>query len=249
MKKALLTGFSSGIGFAYAKHLANNGWHLDLVSQNKERSLSALEDLNYDHCSVHSCNLSSSDELHNLMKEISTPDLLIANAGIGINGSVGKNSSRDIQDATYLMFGGVIGLIEYFLPKMKEKDAGRVVIISSIGALIPMPKSSIYAAVKSGIYAYGRSLNEELENTNVSVTVSLPGYVRTNIHQRSGLEHLTKKIPNWMWVSADKVVTETEKASMKGKSHIIPGFLYRITSIFFNLKITKIIWKTLNARK
>ncbi|MDC1241889.1 SDR family NAD(P)-dependent oxidoreductase [Gammaproteobacteria bacterium] len=249
MKKALLTGFSSGIGFAYAKHLANNGWHLDLVSQNKERSLSALEDLNYDHCSVHSCNLSSSDELHNLMKEISTPDLLIANAGIGINGSVGKNSSRDIQDATYLMFGGVIGLIEYFLPKMKEKNSGRVVIISSIGALIPMPKSSIYAAIKSGIYAYGRSLNEELENTNVSVTVSLPGYVRTNIHQRSGLEHLTRKIPNWMWVSADKVVTETEKASIMGKSRIIPGFLYRITSIFFNLKITKIIWKTLNARK
>ena len=249
MKKALLTGFSSGIGFAYAKHLANNGWHLDLVSQNKERSLSALEDLNYDHCSVHSCNLSSSDELHNLMKEISTPDLLIANAGIGINGSVGKNSSRDIQDATYLMFGGVIGLIEYFLPKMKEKNSGRVVIISSIGALIPMPKSSIYAAIKSGIYAYGRSLNEELENTNVSVTVSLPGYVRTNIHQRSGLEHLTRKIPNWMWVSADKVVTETEKASIKGKSRIIPGFLYRITSIFVNLKITKIIWKTLNARK
>ena len=249
MKKALLTGFSSGIGFAYAKHLANNGWHLDLVSQNKERSLSALEDLNYDHCSVHSCNLSSSDELHNLMKEISTPDLLIANAGIGINGSVGKNSSRDIQDATYLMFGGVIGLIEYFLPKMKEKNSGRVVIISSIGALIPMPKSSIYAAIKSGIYAYGRSLNEELENTNVSVTVSLPGYVRTNIHQRSGLEHLTRKIPNWMWVSADKVVNETEKASIKGKSRIIPGFLYRITSIFFNLKITKIIWKTFNARK
>jgi short-subunit dehydrogenase len=55
---------------------------------------------------------------------------------------------------------------------MKEKDSGRVVIISSIGALIPMPKSSIYAAVKSGIYSYGRSINEELENTNVSVTVS-----------------------------------------------------------------------------
>ena len=248
-KKALITGFSSGIGFAYAKHLAINGWHLDLVSQNNDRALSALDDLGYDHCSIHSCNLSSPEELHNLIEEIPTPDLLIANAGIGINGSVGKNTSKDIQDATYLMFGGVINLIEYFLPKMIEKDSGRVVIISSIGALIPMPKSSIYAAVKSGIYSYGRSLNEELENTNVSVTVSLPGYVRTNIHKRSGLEHLTKKIPNWMWISAEKVVVDTEKASRKGKSHIIPGFLYRITSIFFNLKITKIIWKTLNARK
>jgi len=249
MKKALITGFSSGIGLAYAKHLIKNNWHLDLVSQDIERSKLALEALNSSNCSAYSCDLSSPNDLESLMLKISTPDLLIANAGIGINGSVGKNSPKEIKDATYLMFGGVINLIEYFLPKMKEKDAGRVVIISSIGALIPIPKSSIYAAVKSGIYAYGRSLSEELENTNVSVTVSLPGYVRTNIHQRSGLEHLTRKIPNWMWVSADKVVTETEKASIKGKSHIIPGFLYRITSIFFNLKITKIIWKTLNARK
>ena len=248
MKRALITGFSTGIGFAYAKYLSKNGWHLDLVSQNRERSLSALEELDYEYYSVHSCNLSSSEELVKLIQNIPTPDLLIANAGVGINGSVGKNTSSDIQDAIYLMFGGVINLIEYFLPKMKERDFGRVVIISSIGALISMPKSSIYAAVKSGIYAYGRSLNEELDNTNVSVTVSLPGYVRTNIHKRSGLEHLTRKIPNWMWISADKVVTETENASKKGRSSIIPGFLYRVTSNFFNLKITKVIWKLLNAR-
>ena len=78
IKKALLTGFSSGIGFAYAKHLANNGWHLDLVSQNKDRALSALQDLDYDYCSVHSCNLSSPEELHKLIKEIPTPDLLLS---------------------------------------------------------------------------------------------------------------------------------------------------------------------------
>jgi short-subunit dehydrogenase len=65
---------------------------------------------------------------------------------------------------------------------------------------------------------------KELENTNVSVTVSLPGYVRTNIHKRSGLEHLTKKIPNWMWISADKVVADTEKASRKENRTLFLGF-------------------------
>ena len=249
MKNALITGSSSGIGLAYAKHLANNGWYLNLVSKDKERSEKSLEQLNYRYCESFLCNLDSQESLYNLFNHIQTPDLIVANAGEAINGPVGKNSSKEINGALYLMLGGVINLIEYFLPKMIKNDSGRVVIVSSIGALIPMPKSSVYAAAKSGIYAYGRSLNEELENTNVSVTVSLPGYVRTNIHKRSGLEHLTKKIPNWMWVSADKVVADTEKASRKGKSFIIPGFLYRITSIFFNFKITKIIWKKLNARK
>ena len=246
IKKALLTGFSSGIGFAYAKNLASKGWHLDLVSQNKERALSALNDLDYDHCSIHSCNLSSPEELRNLIEEISTPDLLIANAGIGINGSVGKNTPRDIQDATYLMFGGVINLIEHFLPKMKEKDFGRVVIISSIGALIPMPKSSIYASAKAAIYAYGRSLNEELKN--VSVTVSLPGYVKTDIHLKSGLGHLNKKIPSWMWVTAEKVVYETEKASIKGKSSVIPGIVYKLASPILGSNLANRAWRYLSKR-
>ena len=161
-------------------------------------------------------DLSSAKSLVNVINNIPLPDLIVANAGIGITGSVGKNNREHITDASYLMFGGVIELIEYYLPQMKIRNSGRVVIISSIGALIPMPKSSIYAAVKSGVYAYGRSLNSELKGNNVSVTVSLPGYVKTNIHKRAGLQHLTKKIPNWMWVSAEQVVKETESASIKG---------------------------------
>ena len=70
---------------------------------------------------------------------------------------------------------------------MKIQQSGRIVIISSIGALVPMPKSSIYSAIKAGIYAYGKSISEELKNDNISITVSLPGYVKTNIHKRSGL--------------------------------------------------------------
>ena len=249
MKRALITGSSSGIGFAYAKLLSQKGWHLDLISQNQERSQNALDELAYTNCNTHICDLSSAESLVNAINNIPLPDLIVANAGIGITGSVGKNNRDHITDASYLMFGGVIELIEYYLPQMKIRNSGRVVIISSIGALIPMPKSSIYAAVKSGVYAYGRSLNSELKGNNVSVTVSLPGYVKTNIHKRAGLQHLTKKIPNWMWVSAEQVVKETESASIKGSSKIIPGLLYRFTSIFFDLWITQYVWKIMNGRK
>ena len=249
MKRALITGASSGIGYAYAKYLSEKGWYIDLVSQNQNRAEEAHKTLNYQHSKIHIHDLSSLDSILEIALSISIPDLIIANAGVSITGAAGKNTIEDVESANNLMFGGPIRLIEHYLPKMRERRSGRIVIISSIGALIPMPKSAIYAAVKSGIYAYGVSLNEELSDDNISVTVSLPGYVRTNIHKRSGLEHLTKQIPSWMWVSSEQVVRETEIASIKGYSKVIPGMLYRVSSIFFNLKVSKFIWKLMNGRK
>jgi short-subunit dehydrogenase len=76
------------------------------------------------------------------------------------------------------MCGGVIDLIEGFVPKMIKKGDGRIVIISSIGAITAMPKSSIYSSINLALYAYGKSISAELKNKDISVTVSLPGYVR-----------------------------------------------------------------------
>ena len=78
-----------------------------------------------------------------------------------------------------------MNLSEGFLPEMKRKEKSRIVIISSIAAITPMPKSSIYASAKSAIYSYGLSLSQELKEDGMSVTVSLPGYVRTDIHEKA----------------------------------------------------------------
>tara|TARA_B100000123_G_C25431744_1_gene297638 strand:- start:109 stop:552 length:444 start_codon:yes stop_codon:yes gene_type:complete len=146
------------------------------------------------------------------------------------------------------MCGGVIDLIEGFIPKMIDKGNGRIIIISSIGAKAPMPKSSLYSSIKAGIYAYGKSISTELKNKNISVTVSLPGYVRTQAHERVGLDHLIKKVPSWMWVNPEQVVLETEVASLKGKSEIVPGRVYKTVKPFLNLKIANKIWKMITKR-
>ena len=183
-KKALVTGFSSGIGLAYSKHLANDGWKLDLVSKNKDRSKKSEMILNYDHAHFHNADLSKKESVTNIVAHIDTPDLIIANAGIAINGAIGKLNDLEKKEAYYLMCGGVIDLIEGFMPEMIERGSGRIVIISSIGAITAMPKSSIYSSIKSGIYAYGKSISVELRHKGINVTVSLPGYVRTNAHKR-----------------------------------------------------------------
>ena len=183
-----------------------------------------------------------------MLEKVDCPDLVVANAGITMVSKAGESSSLQRDDLYYLLCGGVIDLIEGLLPRLKEKDTSRIVIISSIGAVTPMPKSSLYASAKSGIYAYGRSIGEELANEKISVTISLPGYVKTNAHKRAGLDHLEKKIPFWMWVSAEKVVKMTEKASLAGKSSVIPGLAYKLVKPFLGLEITSKLWKILNKR-
>ena len=248
MKKALITGASSGIGFEYAKYLNQNGWSLDLVSHSEERSKKARESFQDRNNNYYHLDLSRKDSVLELLEKVDSPDLIVANAGITMVSKAGESSSLQRDDLYYLLCGGVIDLIEGLLPRLKEKDTSRIVIISSIGAVTPMPKSSLYASAKSGIYAYGRSIGEELANESISVTISLPGYVKTNAHKRAGLDHLEKKIPFWMWVSAEKVAKMTEKASLAGKSIVIPGLAYKLVKPFLGLDITSKLWKILNKR-
>ena len=246
--RALITGASSGIGFAYAKHLSKEGWILDVISENTERSIKSKEKLHYPDASFYLADLSKKSSIQEIISNYETPDLIVANAGIAINGSIGKLSESQKEDAYYLMCGGVIDLIEGFVPKMIKKGGGRIVIISSIGAITAMPKSSIYASAKAGIYVYGKSISAELKNKGISVTVSLPGYVKTEAHKKAGLDHLRSKVPSWMWVSADNVVNQTEKASKKGKSEVIPGIVYKLTKPFLKFSAAISVWKFITKK-
>ena len=247
-KRALITGSSTGIGFEYARYLSNKGWDLDLISQHKTRSMESKKKLSCEKAQFHIFDLGKKDSINSIINNFETPDLIVANAGIAINGAIGDIKQDEKEYYYYLMCGGVIDLIEGFIPRMLHKKNGRIVIISSIGAKVSMPKSSLYSSIKAGIYAYGKSISTELKNQNISVTVSLPGYVKTEAHERAGLDHLLKKVPNWMWVTPEQVVMETEKASLKGKLEIIPGKVYKIVKPFLNLKIAVNIWKMITKR-
>ncbi len=247
--KALITGASSGIGFAYSKYLASQGWDLSLISNNEERSKKAELDLAYQNAQFYLYDLGKPDSIKSILSSQKVPDLIVANAGIAINGQIGELNHSEKNHAYYLMCGGVIDLIDGFAPKMIERGSGRIVIISSIGAITAMPKSSIYSSIKSGVHAYGKSISAELKNNGISVTVSLPGYVRTLAHNKAGLDHLEKKVPKWMWVTPEQVVLETEKASIKGKAEIVPGIVYKITKPFLNFNIALNTWKSITKRK
>ena len=246
--KALVTGFSSGIGLAYSKYLALNNWQLELVAQNPKKSEMAFKAIKNKDASYHLADLSKPEGVEEITKKVKDPDLVIANAGITMFGEAGSIDKEHRKDLFYLLCNGVIDLIEAFVPNMVIKGKGRIVIISSIGAITPMPKSSIYASAKSAVYSYGQSLSQELSSKNISVTVSLPGYVKTEAHSRAGLDHLREKVPSWMWIDAKKVVVETEKASLKGKSSIIPGRVYKFVRPFLGMSLATRLWNKITKR-
>ena len=160
--RALITGFSSGIGFAYAQHLAKQGWYLELVSKDPTRAQKAFEQLAYPHSRYHLADLSNIGGIKTVTEKVESPELIIANAGITKFGEIGGLKESERKDLFYLLCIGVIDLLEEYVPDMITAGKGRIVIVSSIGAITPMPKSSIYASAKSAINSYGQSLAKEL---------------------------------------------------------------------------------------
>ena len=247
-KVALITGASSGIGRAYSRHLASQGYKLILVSKDIRRLNSISEELSSSTMLKLAIDLSQRDGVEFLITKIPVPEIIIANAGITLSSEVGRTSKEDRDSLYYLLSGGVIDLLEDLVPKMKrEKRAYRY--------CFKHWRSYSYAEVfplcecKAAIARYGDSLAQELRGTGIQVTVSLPGYVRTDAHNRAGLGHLNTQIPNWMWLTPEQTVTETERASLRAKTLIVPGKVYRYVRPFLGSAIASAVWQRLTSRR
>ena len=123
---ALVTGFSSGIGLAYTKYLAENNWELELIAQNPEKAKKVFESLSYPHSRYHLCDLSKPEDLDNVVKAIKAPNLIVANAGITKYGAAGSINKQEKRDLFYLLCNGVIDLIEEFIPSMINQGEGEL---------------------------------------------------------------------------------------------------------------------------
>ena len=233
MAIALVTGATAGIGNAFARRLAADGHALVLVARDAarlEQVAATLRDAHGVDVEVLVADLSRPEEVDRVadrLRDAARPvDLLVNNAGFGARGAfVGGDLALELGMID-VMVRAVLVLTHAAVPGMVARKRGAVITVASVAAFFP---GGTYSAIKAWATTFTMSLALELIGTGVTATALCPGFVRTEFHDRIGLDMGT--IPTWMWLDADRLVRDCLADVRRGRSISIPSRRYRAAVI------------------
>lgn len=122
------------------------------------------------------CDSDSVSALYDLLEaNHALPDLLILNAGFGISGAVEETPIDLAKQQMETNFFGVHRLVKAFLPKMREKRTGQIIVIGSLAAQVTVPFQAFYSASKAAISSYTQGLRMETVTFGIRVSLIEPG--------------------------------------------------------------------------
>jgi len=186
-RTAIVTGAASGIGRGIALALARRGCNLALADID-EAGLAETERMMANagsKTSRHRLDVADREAVAAFPKEIRAAhggvDLLVNNAGVALGGAFEQVAEEDFEWLFGVNFWGVVRMTRAFLPHLRASDDARIVNISSVFGLIAPAGQTAYAASKFAVRGFSNALMNELEGSNVGVTVVHPGGVRTAI--------------------------------------------------------------------
>lgn len=181
-----ITGASSGLGAAFARHYARAGYTLGLVARRENKLSELIHSLEGPHF-VYAIDVRSRDMLHaaahDFMRQTGgAVDIVIANAGVSA-GTLTESVDdfavfKEIMDINVL---SMVSTFEPFIPAMKALGAGRLVGIASVAGVRGLPGAGAYSASKSAVATYCEALRLEMKPYGVSVVTLAPGYVQSEM--------------------------------------------------------------------
>jgi NAD(P)-dependent dehydrogenase (short-subunit alcohol dehydrogenase family) len=187
MAIALITGTSSGIGLATAVTLARAGHTVIATMRNIDKAgelqtIVAAEKLSV---SVTALNVdddaSVSDAIGKTLAEHKYIDVLVNNAGVGAGGSVEEVAMGDFRRVMETNFFGALRCIKAVTPRMRERQRGCIVNVTSVAGRVALPPQAAYAASKWALEALSEVLAQEMRAFNVRVAIIEPGVIATPI--------------------------------------------------------------------
>jgi uncharacterized protein len=228
MSTALVTGATAGIGHAFARTLARRGYDLVLVARDSDRLVATGDELRRQHrvdVDVLAADLGDRAQLALAEQRLADPehpvDLLVNNAGFGLNRPFLASDVADEQQLLDVLVTAVMRLTHAVLPGMVERGRGGVVNVSSVASFFPF---GTYNAAKSYVTLFSQGLARELDGSGVHVMALCPGYVHTEFHARARIN--VRAGERW-WLSSNEVVDAALRDLDRGKPVCVPGVQYK----------------------
>jgi short-subunit dehydrogenase len=228
MATALITGGTSGIGAAFARALAMRGNDLVLVARSVDRLEEAAAELRRSGVQVETISADLSDRSDVLriaerLEDAARPvELLINNAGFGVHTPLTSTDLEAHDRALDVMCRAVLILSGAAARSMRARGSGTILNVSSTAGFITL---GAYSAIKAWVTTFTESLSVELRGSGIQVTALCPGWVRTEFHDRAGID--ASGIPGFMWLDADELVAACLRDVDRGRVLSIPTARYR----------------------
>lgn len=256
LKVILLTGGASGIGLETAKLLMDENIRVYSASrrvaaaQKSENGGGEIIPVRMDVNSENEIN----SVISRILEENHRLDAVICNAGNGVAGSVEDTNMDEIRYQFETNFFGAVKTIKACLPVFRQQKNGRIMAISSLGAITPLPFQSFYSAGKAALSIFMQSLSIEVKPFGIQCCTILPGNVKTRFtssrkyaecsacedsayyaRMKKSLGSMERDEINGMEASfiAKKIVKQLKKKRMKEIN--IPGVTCKLIYWLFNV--------------
>jgi NAD(P)-dependent dehydrogenase (short-subunit alcohol dehydrogenase family) len=188
-RAALVTGGSSGIGFAIARALGEDGYGITLSARRPDKleaAAKALEQAGIDLQAV-PANMAKEEEIQALAKahqdRFGRLDVLINNAGVGVGGTIDQAETKKLDLQFDVNLRGVYLMLREAIPMLKEAggEHGKALVVNtaSIAGKFGQPWLSAYSATKHAVVGLSQAAHGELSESGVQVTAFCPGLVDT----------------------------------------------------------------------
>ncbi|OZI06114.1 short-chain dehydrogenase [Siphonobacter sp. BAB-5385] len=232
MPYALITGAAQGIGRAIAEQLAQRHYDLLLVDQQEEKLYRTAEALRKTYgVNIHVLTLDLA--LPGFLRVLrvwqqqvgSTLEILVNNAGFGLNGSFEELSIQEQLDIMNVNIRAVMEITHAFLPLLKKQPKAYLLNVCSTTAYQTVPYLTVYAASKAFILSFTRGLRHELRGSSVQVTMLSPGSTDTGFVDRARMGESLKKTATKVHMTPQAVAELAVRALFAGKAEVIPGFV------------------------
>ncbi|MBJ6727565.1 SDR family NAD(P)-dependent oxidoreductase [Geomesophilobacter sediminis] len=203
MDWVMVTGGTRGLGLAICKELIAEGYQVVAIGRALSPELQAELDHSAGRLKFERFDLSQTDAIHDLVTGLcqrysAAPYGLVNNAALGLDGVLGTQHEREIQQLVAVNVLAPILLTKYAVRQMMTRRRGRVINISSIIASTGFSGLSVYAATKAALVGFTKSLAREVGKAGITVNAIAPGFMATEMTsslQGEKLDSVVRRTP------------------------------------------------------